>query len=660
MKFNIRTKILTGFGAALIFLVAVGVVGLVSSNNLNNDVDQIYGKQLLAVSDVKQAAMSLLSIRSVVRQAILDSDPALIKASSDSVQSDDSDFRTNMAAFQKLIQTDSLRSQTDETMRTYETYYAAVNQIMVYATANDDPKALEALGSAKSLATTMVTETDGLVSAVESQAKTVYEDANRQANLFTAIIVGSIALGFVVTLLIGFFLSGSLAKNAIAISNAASQIANVDIPTLATELEALSQGDLTRTVTIQAQQVSIKTDDEIGQVAQSFNLMVTKFHQMAETYNQTVSRLNQVIADIVRVSQDLAKGDLQTSTQAHYSGDFANIKNALETALVSLNSTMHQTNSIAIQVTQGVEQIRSVAQNLASNAQEQSAAVEEVTSNLEETSSQVTANADNSAISNKLSSQMTDIALGGQKKMETMSVAMEAIARSSQEIAKIIKVIDEIAFQTNLLALNAAVEAARAGEAGKGFAVVAEEVRNLAMRSAEAAKNTSAMIEESVKNSKNGVQIADEVGKVLKQIVEKAGKTGNLIGEIAAASNEQAQGIDQVNTAVSQMDKVTQANAANAEESASASEELNAQAETMNGVVNDLIGLVNGRNAVLNQTASRPATKKKAHLSTSDHTLHQIAGGGKKASRTTVKTTVSARHAIPLDDDGKDFDNFNA
>jgi len=233
-------------------------------------------------------------------------------------------------------------------------------------------------------------------------------------------------------------------------------------------------------------------------------------------------------------------------------------------------------------------------------------------------------NADNAQQANVLAAEAKKAASTGAESMSRMNGAIQEIQKSSDETAKIIKVIDAIAFQTNLLALNAAVEAARAGEAGKGFAVVAEEVRNLAMRSAEAAKNTAAMIEESVKNARNGVEIANEVGKVLEEIVQSVGKTTDLVREIAAASQEQAQGIDQVNTAVAQMDKVTQQNAANAEESASASEELSTQAESLKDVVDQLVTLVEG-GAGSHKTPVMPEQTRKTRLSHADHVFHKIA-----------------------------------
>jgi methyl-accepting chemotaxis protein len=280
-------------------------------------------------------------------------------------------------------------------------------------------------------------------------------------------------------------------------------------------------------------------------------------------------------------------------------------------------------------------------------------------------SSMTKQNADNAVQANTLATEARKAADTGTESMGRMNAAIQEIQRSSDETAKIIKVIDEIAFQTNLLALNAAVEAARAGEAGKGFAVVAEEVRNLAMRSAEAAKNTASMIAESVKNSKNGVDIANEVSKVLDEIVQGVGKTTDLVSEIAAASQEQAQGIDQVNTAVAQMDKVTQQNAANAEESASASEELSAQAESMNDIVAQLVAVVGGSSTAATRTGRGRRPDVHSHgfanrgLGKSDETFHTIAH---KSSRAWNPPKISSRSStadkvIPLD--GDEFDDFN-
>jgi methyl-accepting chemotaxis protein len=267
--------------------------------------------------------------------------------------------------------------------------------------------------------------------------------------------------------------------------------------------------------------------------------------------------------------------------------------------ITSLTSGAEQTSSASGQVS-------SASQSLAEGASEQAAAVEEVTSSIEEMASMTKQNATNADEAKSLAANATDGAKKGTEAMGRMSTAIEDIKKSSDETAKIIKTIDEIAFQTNLLALNAAVEAARAGEAGKGFAVVAEEVRNLAQRSAQAAKDTADMIEGSVKNADNGVAISTEVAEMLDEIAGNNGKVNDLVGEIAAASNEQAQGIEQINTAVGQMDQVTQSNAANAEESASASEELSAQAEQLTGMVAQLQIMVSSKGSTGGHTASKP------------------------------------------------------
>jgi methyl-accepting chemotaxis protein len=251
----------------------------------------------------------------------------------------------------------------------------------------------------------------------------------------------------------------------------------------------------------------------------------------------------------------------------------------------------------AQQVTDASGQVASSSQQLAEGSSEQASSLEETSSALEQMAAMTRTNAASAKEANELASTARDAANEGDNTIKRLSSAMTAINDSSAEISKIIKVIEEIAFQTNLLALNAAVEAARAGEHGKGFAVVAEEVRNLAKRAAEAARETTGLIDQSVGKAREGTEVSSEVAQSLGNIVGSISKVTELVDNIATASEEQAQGVEQVNTAISQMDKVTQQNAAGAEESASAAEQLTAQAQTVKGMVGDLISVVRGTRA---------------------------------------------------------------
>ena len=309
------------------------------------------------------------------------------------------------------------------------------------------------------------------------------------------------------------------------------------------------------------------------------------------------------------------------------------------------------------QVAAASSQISSASQSLAEGASEQAASLEETSSSLEEIASMTKHNAENALSAKDLSSETRQAAETGAANMQEMNRAMADIQSASSNIAKIIKTIDEIAFQTNILALNAAVEAARAGEAGAGFAVVADEVRNLAQRSANAAKETAEKIEDSIAKSANGVAISGKVTESLTQIVTKARQVDELVADIATASREQSQGIDQVNTAVTQMDKVTQSNAAAAEESASASEELTAQADTLRELVADLQKLVTGADNA-GSSASR-AQRQVAHTRpyrapAAKSTTHRPALGGARPALESPKKK-NPESEIPLEDGFKDF-----
>lgn len=305
------------------------------------------------------------------------------------------------------------------------------------------------------------------------------------------------------------------------------------------------------------------------------------FDQLKQLVNDTVGQLNEVIDEISGKINEIANGNLNLDDAATYQGKFSEMSRSINTIIPSLNEMMQEIHIAAEQVSVCASQVSDGSQALAQGATEQASSIQELTASIAEIADQTRNNAMDADKVQTLTHAVLENAEMGNSKMSVMQGSMHEINRSSQDISKIIKVIDDIAFQTNILALNAAVEAARAGQHGKGFAVVAEEVRTLAARSSDAARETTKLIEGSIEKVKTGTDIANETTSAFEDIVLGIGKVTELISKIAIASNEQATGIAQINTGIDQVAQVVQQNSATAEESAAASEELSGQAELL-------------------------------------------------------------------------------
>lgn len=306
---------------------------------------------------------------------------------------------------------------------------------------------------------------------------------------------------------------------------------------------------------------------------------------LAESMRQMMSSTKEIIEDTARGLHEVANGNFDIKPQVPYIGVFKGIETSMFKIITDLSDTMSQIKISAEQVSSGSEQVSSGAQALAQGATEQASSVQELAATISEVSEQIRKNAENSTAVNALATSAGEKLNSSSQQMEHMMNAMSEISSSSAQIGKIIKTIEDIAFQTNILALNAAVEAARAGAAGKGFAVVADEVRNLATKSSEAAKQTNALIEGSLKSVQNGVKIANETAQSLTEVVSGSLEMASVITQIAQATAEQANSITQINLGVEQISSVVQTNSATSEQSAAASDELNAQAGKMKQLV---------------------------------------------------------------------------
>ncbi len=394
-----------------------------------------------------------------------------------------------------------------------------------------------------------IPDTDGwsiAVCAVEKEMMSSFYDA-------ILLTLGLIVLFIILSVFVGIKIANPIASPIVSLVN---------------RIELLSEGDLHTAVP------QIKNKDELG--------------VLSEAFTKTVDTLKGYISEISKVLGSIASGNITVESEQDYCGDFIPIKTALSTIVLKLNELFGSVLLSVDQVATGAEQVSSTAQSMAQGATEQAATVEELSATMAEIAVDIERNAEHSAKANDLSQKAYEEIEIGNQKMQKMVSSMSEISNFSSQIGAIIKTIEDIAFQTNILALNASVEAARAGMHGKGFAVVAEEVKNLATKSAEAAKNTNVLINSSITAVDEGTQIANETAQKLSVIIDAAKETSELINKISEASGTQATAVEQVNEGINQISSVVQANSAASEENAATSEELNSQAQIVKQMLKDL------------------------------------------------------------------------
>ncbi len=375
------------------------------------------------------------------------------------------------------------------------------------------------------------------------------QDAAMQQHSPEILMIAIVAASFVVSLVIAVKISSDISKPIIEMTKASQKMA---------------QGDL-------SVQITARSKDEIG--------------QLGAALSESNASVKAYIADISSNLGKIAQGDLCITRSLEYKGDFTELADSMHDIVISLNEALTEIHRAAEQVSSGSNEVSGSAQALAQGATEQASSVEELSATITEISENVKQNAEHATSASLHMNHVSSELEASNGHMQEMLAAMSKISSSSNEIGKIIKTIEDIAFQTNILALNAAVEAARAGAAGKGFAVVADEVRNLASKSADAAKNTTDLIQNSISEVENGTKIADTTAGALLKVVDDTKSVAGTVLQIAQTSNQQANSINQITLGIEQISSVVQTNSATSEESAAASEELSGQAETMKSLV---------------------------------------------------------------------------
>jgi methyl-accepting chemotaxis protein len=601
---KISLKLVIGFIVVAMIAGVVGITGIINIRTIETEDTELYQENTVPLGYLEKVAVEFQRSRvNLMRIIAFDTGLDTYVAN---MENYDKEIERNLAEYKKYISTDDEQKEFDNFESLMQEYKKQRAECVNLALLNKDLEALEMTKGEFGELTTKIDESITRLIEINLDDAERKSTANKAvANQAFVMMLIFIGIGMFLAIALGLFISRIISKPVKKMVEAAEKLALGDVNV---NVEAVSK-------------------DEIGELMQSFGKMVENIREQA------------------LAAEKIAAGDLTVKVKIKSENDLLGKK--LSEMIETNNEILSNISSASDQVAAGARQVSASSQILSQGSTEQASSIEEITSSMTQVASQTKQNAANANQANQLALIAKENAVQGNGQMQGMVKAMAEINDASANISKIIKVIDEIAFQTNILALNAAVEAARAGQHGKGFAVVAEEVRNLAARSANAAKETTEMIENSIKKVETGTQIANNTAEALNKIVEGVTTAAELVGDIAAASNEQASGIAQINQAISQVAQVVQTNSATAEESASASEELSNQAELLKSAVSKFrlnkvksnSGFDGGLNSEMVRMIENIVEKKKmnSHL----EQLSGVPAGDNHSKEIPPKATIS-------------------
>ena len=635
---TVGTKLVLAFLIVAAGAAVSGIQAVLTLNKMSQSDAVLYHKMTVPLAAIGSASKQFQRIRVTTRDLIFNSDsPALLKENQRTLAELTMDVDNTLKAFESTIVSDNMRKRYETLKAARAAFIPLRDSVSLLANNGHRADAIAILNGELKRRSSDVEMAFEQISAEKVSDASALEDGNASSASRSIVWLSLNGLATVLVAVgLGVFLSRIIGRPLRAMAAASERLAVGDLQqpddittsdeigalscafhrmveaqqSLAADAVRLAAGDLAVTTTVRSEQ------DQLGaafaHLRDTLNHLISETARLsrAATAGQLCTRGNASefeggFADLVRgfnntldavilpvqeastVLQALANRDLTVSVRGAYQGDHALIKEAVNRAVKELHDALAHVASSTSQISSAATQISATSETLAQGSSEEAASLEETTASVHELGSAAQGNAAHAVNARSLAQQAREATVSGVDEMHALDEAVQAISTSAKETAQIMKTIDMISFQTNLLALNAAVEAARAGEAGKGFAVVAEEVRALAIRSADAAKQTAALIEHSVASAQRGAEITGRVGERLSEIDKHVAGVYGVIDQIAAASEGQREGVRQVNIAMEQMNAVTQSVAASAEEASSAAEELAGQAQMLEQMVRE-------------------------------------------------------------------------